>query len=391
MMRVLHLPTAVGGVPSGLSQQLELLGIDSEVWTIDQNYLNYPVDRVLTDAREPIILQMLKVLRAGTYVFGRWDVIHFNYGSTLFSNGGRLLSMRPTNSVRSGVAKLITAVLGAVAGMLQRLELGILRARRIPVFVHYQGDDARQGDYSLEHFEISIATQVPPDYYTPESDAWKRRQIALMAKHARGIYAVNPDLLNVLPPSAEFVPYGHVTVQQWEPRFTQADRDHLVFAHAPSNRSVKGTDLILAALAELESEGHRFELDLIEGVSNAEALARYRDADIVIDQLYAGWYGGVAVEAMALGKPVVVYLRESDFRFLPPDMAKDLPFFRATPTTIKEALKNILEMPRAELVARAKQSRAFVERWHDPYAITSRIADDYRRARESTKRRSGLQ
>lgn len=388
-MRVLHLPTAVGGGPSGLSRELEHLGFESKVWTIDQNYLNYPVDRVLTDAHESIVVQMLKALKAGAYVFGRWDIVHFNYGSTLFSNGGKLLSMRPINLSRSAVAKVMTVTLGAVATVLQHLELGILRARRIPVFVHYQGDDARQGDYSLEHFDISIATQVPPNYYTPQSDEWKRNQIALMAKHAAGIYAVNPDLLNVLPSSAEFVPYGHVPLKDWEPRYDQAAHDRLVFAHAPSNRNVKGTDLILAAMSELKSEGYKFELDLIEGVNNADAIARYGDADVVIDQLYAGWYGGVAVEAMALGKPVVVYLRESDFQFLPPGMAQELPFFRATPTTIKEVLRAILEMPRAELLSRATQSRTFVERWHDPVAITAKIANDYVRARESMKRKSG--
>src|SRR4029079_17940855 len=102
-----------------------------------------------------MVLQMLKALRAGVYVFGRWDVVHYNYGSTLFSNGGKLLSMRPDASVGSGMKRFVTATLGAIAGLMQRLELGILRARRIPYFVLYQGDDARQGDYSLEHFEIS--------------------------------------------------------------------------------------------------------------------------------------------------------------------------------------------------------------------------------------------
>ncbi|MGB3909251.1 MAG: hypothetical protein WBL06_02110 [Pseudolysinimonas sp.] len=386
-MRVLHLPTAVGGGPSGLSRQLRLQGIESQVWTIDQDYLNYPVDRVLTEPQEPVLRQMLTALRAGTYVFGRWDAVHYNYGSTLFSNGGKLLSRRGSGGSAAG--RLLARALGVVAGVLQRAELAVLRARRIPVFVHYQGDDARQGDYSLQHFDISIATQVPPGYYTAESDAWKRRQITLMGRHAFAIYAVNPDLLNVLPASAEFVPYGHVAVSEWEPRYTQEEHERLVFAHAPSNRAVKGTDLIVRALSELASEGYAFELDLIEGVSNAEALARYRNADVVIDQLYAGWYGGVAVEAMALGKPVVVYLRESDFRFLPAEMADDLPFFRATPTTVKDALREILVQPRAQLVARARQSRAFVERWHDPVAITSKIANDYRRARAIHERKNG--
>lgn len=386
-MRVLHLPTDVGGGSPGLSQQLKALGLHSEVWTIDQNYLKYPVDRVLTDPQEPILLQMAKVLLAGSYVFGDWDVVHFYYGSTLFSNGGKLLSMRDAAWRRRRIGRALTASLNGVSAALQRLELGILRIRRIPVFVHYQGDDARQGDYSLEHYDISIATQVPPDYYTPDSDRWKRKQIALMSKHAAGVYAVNPDLLHVLPASASFVPYGHIPVQEWTPRYTQADRQRLVFAHAPSNRRVKGTDLILTALAELESEGYQFDLDLIEGVSNADALVRYADADVVIDQLFAGWYGGLAVETMALGKPVVAYIRDSDLEFLPPGMADELPLFRATPATIKDVLQMVLELPRDELVLRAHASRAFVEKWHDPLEIASRIAADYRRGAERVTRK----
>ena len=325
---------------------------------------------------------MLKVLGAARYVFGRWDAINFNFGSTLFSK------YYPKAGLR-GFPRFAASVMNGVGAILQRLELGILRARRIPIVVHYQGDDARQGDYSLEHYEISIATQVPPDYYTPETDERKRRQIALMAKHASAICAVNPDLMNVLPPSARFVPYGHIAVQEWEPRYTQADRELLVFAHAPSNRKVKGTDLILEALTELGAEGHRFELHLIEGVRNDEALDLYRDADVVIDQLYAGWYGGVALEAMALGKPVVVYLRESDFTHLPESMAQELPFFQASPATIKDELRRILQMPREELVARAKRSRAFAERWHDPLAIAEGVAADYRQGRVDRKGRGG--
>lgn len=386
-MRILHLPTAVGGGPSGLSRQLARLGMESEVWTLDQDYLQYPVDRVLTSSQEPVVLQMAKALRAGLYVFGRWDVIHYNYGSTLFSNGGKLLTRRSTGAI-GGVARAATKAFVGIAALMQRVELGILKLRKIPVFVHYQGDDARQGDYSLENFDVSIATQVPPGYYSQESDDWKRAQVSLMSNHAAGIYAVNPDLLNILPARAEFVPYGHISVQEWVPRYTQADRDALVFAHAPSNRRVKGTDLILAALDELKSEGYRFEVDLIEGLSNAEALERYAQADVVVDQLYAGWYGGVAVEAMALGKPVVVYLRESDLRFIPPGMADDLPFYRTSPTTIKDTLRSILETPRDEVVQRAKRSRAYVERWHDPVTISQKIAEDYRRAQSSMRRKS---
>ena len=39
-------------------------------------------------------------------------------------------------------------------------------------------------------------------------------------------------------------------------------------------------------------------------------------------------------------------------------------------------MKQVLEMPRAELVTLARQSRAYVERWHDPVEIAKRIKSD---------------
>jgi hypothetical protein len=89
---------------------------------------------------------------------------------------------------------------------------------------------------------------------------------------------------------------------------------------------------------------------------------------------------------MAMGKPVAVYLRESDFRHLPSEMVEQLPFFRATPQTIKADLRAILDEPRQRLLERARKSRAFVEQWHDPEAIARRVIDDYREARNRGRR-----
>ena len=90
----------------------------------------------------------------------------------------------------------------------------------------------------------------------------------------------------------------------------------LRIGHAPSDRKTKGTQLIIDALDSLNQSGYRFEFILIEGLSNEEARKKYETIDVLVDQLFAGWYGGLAVEAMALGKPVLVYLREEDFKFV---------------------------------------------------------------------------
>ena len=61
-------------------------------------------------------------------------------------------------------------------------------------------------------------------------------------------------------------------------------------------------------------EGLDADLEIVEGLRHDEAFERYRDADIVVDQLNAGWYGILAIECMALGKPVVTFLHDEAVR-----------------------------------------------------------------------------
>ena len=65
-----------------------------------------------------------------------------------------------------------------------------------------------------------------------------------------------------------------------------------------------GTEFVIEACSQLP-----VELDLVEGVPHEQARKRYAKADIIIDQLLVGWHGVFALEAMALGKPVITYLK----------------------------------------------------------------------------------
>ena len=81
----------------------------------------------------------------------------------------------------------------------------------------------------------------------------------------------------------------------------------LRIGHAPTHRLVKGTDVIIRSINLLKKK-YDFEFILIEGLKNIEAKNQYKKIDVLIDQLFHGWYGGLAVEAMALGKPVISYI-----------------------------------------------------------------------------------
>ncbi len=375
-LRVVHVPSSVGGNPQGLSRQLRELGVHSVVWALAGNSFGYRADRTLWAPGDGLLRREWKRLRAIWAVAREFDIIHFNFGTTL----AEPLPLR--RDADRGLARKFKTLINAIYRQaIFRIEISLYRLHGRTMFIHYQGDDARQADVSLARFEYSIAHQVAGGYYCRASDAFKRGMVRSMAQVCAQVYAVNPDLLHVLRPGARFIPYCHIQLDEWTPRFIDsAKTSPLRIGHAPSHRGVKGTDLILAALDRLRSAGHTFELDLIEGVSQDEARERFAEVDVVVDQLHAGWYGGVAVEAMALGKPVLVYVREDDLQFVPEQMRAELPFIQVTPDTIEDGLLRVLAMSRADLRALAIRSRAYVERWHDPAMITAEILHDYQAA-----------
>lgn len=378
--KVLHAPTIVGGNPDGLSKALNSLGIYSRTFALQQNDFNYPADYVLWSANDGVLKRELKRLVALIYVAFNYDVIHYNFGTTI------TVTSCYYGSTSSAARSLYNWLKCKYQDTLQLLELKTYKTLGIPLFVTFQGDDARQGDYSLANFRFNIASQVDSSYYNKRSDEHKRKSIARLNEYCDVIYAVNPDLLHILPMGSRFIPYSNILLDEWTPRYTQMEKRKLRIAHAPSHRGAKGTEFILTSLEKLKADGFEFELVLVEGLSHQEAKKLYETADVLVDQLFAGWYGGLAVEAMALGKPVLVYIREEDLRFIPDEMVADLPFINVNPETLEEGLRRVLTMPRQELLALGKRSRAYVEKWHNPMKIASELIIDYEAALSSRGR-----
>src|SRR5262249_43883457 len=104
-------------------------------------------------------------------------------------------------------------------------------------------------------------------------------------------------------PEAEVVPPG-IDLRDYTPPPPSAPA-RPVALHAPSSRRRKGTEHVIAACEQLP-----VELEIVEGLHHDEARRRYERADIVVDQLNAGWYGLFAIEARARGKPVRTFLPE---------------------------------------------------------------------------------
>ena len=171
-------------------------------------------------------------------------------------------------------------------------------------------------------------------------------------------------------PDAHVVPPG-LDLREYEP-VPAEDRPRPIVLHAPSSRTRKGTDHVVAAC-----EGLDVELDVVEGLRHDEARRHYARADLVVDQLNAGWYGILAIEAMALGKPVLSYLRPEAVQATEREMGVEVPIVPVTKETLRERIAELAASP-DERRRIGGLSRAYVERIHDADRGADRLIAIYR-------------
>jgi glycosyltransferase involved in cell wall biosynthesis len=172
-------------------------------------------------------------------------------------------------------------------------------------------------------------------------------------------------------PEAEMIPPG-IDLRGIDP-VPPTDRARPVVVHAPSSRRRKGTEHVVAACAELD-----VDLRIVEGLRHDEAFERYREADIVVDQLNAGWYGLLAIECMALGKPVVTFLHDEAVRRTEQAFGVQVPVVSATSETLRERLAPLVA-DAAERRRLGAASRAYVEQVHDVERVADRLLALYAR------------
>jgi glycosyltransferase involved in cell wall biosynthesis len=383
-IRVLHCPATVAGNPQSLARAEKSLGLESRTVAFRRDRFNYQADEFLFEGGEGYWAKEARLWGLLWRAARSYDIIHFNFGMTFMP-----WYYPEEKYIGRRLPRFVYEALDAYKRLEDMCDLPLLKKAGKGIVVTYQGDDARQGDFCRTHFEVSPAEEVDAGYYTRASDEDKRHRIARFDKYADRIYAVNPDLLHVLPPRAEFLPYANVDPQKWAPAAPQsaASGQRLTVLHAPTHRGVKGTEHILRAVELLRARDRLdFEFVLVEGLPHSEVRRLYERADLLVDQLLCGWYGGLAVELMALAKPVVCYIREGDLKFIHAEMRRDLPIINATPASVYEVLKEWLTVRRGELAEVGRRSRAFVERWHDPLKIAARLKADYEAILASKRR-----
>ena len=125
-------------------------------------------------------------------------------------------------------------------------------------------------------------------------------------------------------------------------------------------------------MEKLKAQGHAIDYVRIQGVPNEEVLALFAKCDIVADQFIGGAYGYTALEAMALGKPVLSFVRSPDLVEAP----TECPIINTTPDDLEDVLLWMLRN-REKLPLIGEQGRRYIQRWHTVSAVAARFGELY--------------
>lgn len=248
-------------------------------------------------------------------------------------------------------------------------ELRILRMAGKTLFTYNYGADHRTRNKTLALGRYNFCTDCPEiGRFCVCDDEGGERMLATIRRYANAMVACG--IATKLIPGSINVPNLIVDTSKSQP--TRALSGHegrpLRLVHAPNHPHFKGTRYLEAAVERLRSEGVAIELVMLSGVSNEEVLRLIRDADLVVDQLISGAFGYFAVEAMAMGKPVMCYL--TDVSMWPE--SESLPLINASPETVYETLRGLAADP-SPLDEVGRRSRSYVERYLSIPAFSERL------------------
>lgn len=333
--KIFHGPLNLGGGPYRLAVAQRALGVQAASVCYPSTLYRYRSDEAF---EAPDALTRLSPEQLESYA-ARYDIFQFYFGTSL--NG------------------------------LYLDDIALLKERGKKVVFYFCGCDIKNPRMTRERYPISGCAHCLPQLCNPN----RRKALRLASEMADLVYISTPDLHEFIGNATLLVqPIDVPALRNQCAGVTRNRRSQqpFVVAHSPTSRTLKGTPFVIEAVERLKSRGLGLDLRLIEGMSYQKALQAYLDADLAVDQLLFGAYGQVAVEMMALGVPVVCYLREDVLPLYP----EPPPIIAATPQNLAEVLTFYCQH-RDELLPYISQGLAYASRYHDARALAKQTILDY--------------
>jgi glycosyltransferase involved in cell wall biosynthesis/SAM-dependent methyltransferase len=333
--KVFHGPSNLGGAPFRLAAAQRALGVQAASICYPSPLYRYTTDR---NFEAPDALTRLSPEQLECYA-DQYDIFHFYFGTSL--NG------------------------------LYLDDVAMLKKLGKKVIFYFCGCDIKDPRIIRAKYSISGCAHCLPQLCNPN----RIEALRLASELADLVYVSTPDLHEYVGDSRLLVQPVDVfalrNLAGAELGDSQA-RSSFVVAHSPTSRALKGTRFVIQAVERLKNQGLDLELRLIEGMSYQKALREYTSADLAVDQLLFGAYGQVAVEMMALGVPVVCYIREDVLPLYP----EPPPIIVASPYNLAETLEYYYHHPE-DLEPFRSQGLEYAARHHDTSVVARQTILDY--------------
>ncbi len=325
-MNVLHLPLEVGNQVSEICRHLRTLGVRASGldWRTN-NYIGSGVGILVSDAYE-----MANGLES---ILALSDILHYHTGYTIYPDKSDIL-----HALQAG-KKVVMHHRGNDVRLPQL-------ARKLNPYV-YTGcsQPAAEIIANLRFFSKHMTTAIVQDYelYDYVSGYYKRVHVL-------------PRLID----TSAIKPLTH-----------QPPKQRPLVVHAPTHRAFKGTEAIEQAVNRLRQE-IPFDFVTLERMRQRDIWLTLAKADIVIDQVLCGAYGNLSVEAMALERPVICYMR--------PDISKRMspkpPVVSAHPGQLYDQLKHLLKYEELRRIL-GKRGRDYVKKVHEASKVAKQLMRIY--------------
>ena len=324
-MRIVHAPTEIAGQMGILVDGLRQKGHLAVGYNWFHTYLNYRSNVIKTEAYE-----LKKVIDS---IVSHTDIFHLHNGNSFLHSNW---------------------------------DVPLLHNAGKPMLMHHWGNDVRTAERNKQLNPYAI----PSSYW---SDEQITNRLKLLSRHIR--HAIVQDY-ELYPHVSDYYEHVHVlplacNVSAISPAYPNPSNRSPVIIHAPTNREFKGSAYVEKAVHDLQGT-IKFTFETIEKTSHQEAMSRYLQADIVIDQILCGTYGMLSVEAMAMGKVVVAYVRDDVKSHMP----QDLPIVVANPDTIRDVLAELVNNPE-KLHEIGVASRAYVMKYHGVEQVVDQLLGIY--------------
>ncbi|MCC5912509.1 MAG: glycosyltransferase family 1 protein [Clostridiaceae bacterium] len=324
-MQIIHAPTEIAGQMGTLCEGLRAKGHYASGYNWFDSYLQYKGKIINADAYE--LSKLINTLNNYS------DIIHFHNGNTFF---------------------------------LKYKDLPYLSDGKKKIVMHHWGNDVRSQAKASQFNQYALPSSYLSDDQIHKNLSFLSKYIHTAIVQDYEVYPYVKDYyknIYVLPLACK--------VSDLPVRYPDANNKISRVIHAPTNRSFKGSDYVEAAVQRLQ-KSTQFIYQVIENMSHQRAIQAYLESDIIIDQLLCGSYGMLSVEAMAMGKVVIAFIREDVRRHLP----TDLPIVNTRPETLHGVLSGLVNNP-ARLAELGRASREYVMKHHDIGVVTDQLCNIY--------------